>query len=359
MKIANIILTSVNGGAEQVFVDYSRIFKKIGHHVVAITKEDAPYANEVSDLGIEVKKITNNFGYHDVFAIRKIKKILEEENIDAVFAHAGRAIELVKKAAKKIKHRKVFVVGINHSMNVKRSIGCDLIISVNKQIFFKTIDAKQPEDRSFVLDNAITLDDAPKSFTAIDLTKKHEIKLGVIGRFDLAKGFEHAIRAVNILNKSTDIKFILNIAGGGRGEKNLRNLVKKLGLENSVNFVGWVSNKKNFYQEIDVLIFPSNKETFGLVVIEAMKYQIPVVSSNADGPSEILRNEIDGLIFNVRQNDKEQIANEIAQKVLRLTTEENLANDLVKNSFERLCKKYSYDSLEKKLAEIVGKVELK
>lgn len=359
MKIANIILTSVNGGAEQVFVDYSRIFKKLGHQIIAITKEDAPYVDEVSNLGIVVKKTANNFGYHDIFAIKKIRKILEEENIEVVFAHAGRAIELVKKALKGIKNRKIFLVGINHSMNVKRSVGCDLIISVNKQIFFKTIDAGQSEEHSFVVDNAIALDDVKVNLAAIDLTQKQKITLGVIGRFDAAKGFEHAVNAVSILNQSADKKFILNIAGGGKEEKNLRHLVKKLELENSVNFLGWVKDKKQFFAEIDILIFPSNNETFGLVVIEGMKYHKPIISSNADGPSEILRNEVDGLIFNVRQKEKDKIADEIAQKVLRLVSEKDLANKLVENSFKRLCEKYSYDSLEKRLAEIVGKVELK
>ncbi len=59
MKIVNIILTSQNGGAEQAFIDYTVVLKKLGHEVVAIVKEDAPYADKISELGITTKKIAN------------------------------------------------------------------------------------------------------------------------------------------------------------------------------------------------------------------------------------------------------------------------------------------------------------
>ena len=119
MKIANLIVTSQNGGAEQVFLDYTRLLKKLGHDVVPIVKNDAPYANSLSSL----KKISNNFGYYDFFAIKQIIKILREENIHAIFTHAGKATVLARKAIAKIKNKKIFLIAINHSTNVKRSIG--------------------------------------------------------------------------------------------------------------------------------------------------------------------------------------------------------------------------------------------
>ena len=47
------------------------LLQNIGHDVVAITKTDAPYANAVLDLKIPVKKITNNWGHQDIFAVKK------------------------------------------------------------------------------------------------------------------------------------------------------------------------------------------------------------------------------------------------------------------------------------------------
>ena len=174
MKILNIILTSVNGGAEQVFIDYSAVFKNLGHQVLTITKTDAPYANKVEDLGIEVKKITNKFGYYDIFAVKKIQKIIEEFDADIVISHAGRSMALARKAIKKITAKKVFFIAVNHSMNVKRSLGADLIFSVNREIFYRTVQGGQDEAKSFIIPNALDLSDMLEDSAPIDLREKEQ-----------------------------------------------------------------------------------------------------------------------------------------------------------------------------------------
>ncbi len=339
MKIANLIVTSQNGGAEQVFLDYTRLLTKLGHQVVPVVKHDAPYANQLSNP----KKISNKFGYHDVFAVRQIAKILREENIETIFSHAGKATVLARKAISKIKDRKIFLISMNHSTNVKRSIGADIILSVNREIFYSTIDRGQPEDRSFVMHNAVDLSDAISEAPKVDLTKKDKIILGVIGRLDPTKGFAHAIRALTKL----DERFILKIAGSGPFGEELKKLVTELNLENRVEFLGWIE-KKSFFQAIDIFIFPSDEEPFGLVLLESMKYGKPMVASFVDGPKEIIRDGIDALTF--------RDPNKISELVMQLVRDKNIANQLVENSFERVKERFAFKNLEKRLAEIVGKI---
>lgn len=339
MKIANLIVTSQNGGAEQVFLDYTRLLKKLGHEVVPIVKHDAPYANQLS----RPKKISNKFGYYDFFAIKEITKILREENIDAIFTHAGKATVLARKAVAKIKNKKIFLIAINHSANVKRSIGADIVLSVNREIFYSTIDRGQPEDRSFVMHNAVDLSDAIEVTPQVNLAQKDKIILGVIGRLDPTKGFSHAIRAL----KNLDEKFILKIAGSGPFDNELKKITKELNLENRVEFLGWVE-KKSFFKSIDIFIFPSDEEPFGLVLLEAMKYGKPTIVRNVDGPREIIRDGIDALMF----SDPSQIP----ELVTKLVRDEKLLNKLVENSFERVKEKFTFKNLEKRLTEIVGKI---
>lgn len=359
MKIVNIILTSQNGGAEQVFVDYSAVLKNLGHEVLAITKTDAPYAHKVSELGIKVVKIKNNFGDYDFFAVREIKKILEEFNADAVFAHVGRSMVLVRKAIKKIKNKKIFLIAVNHSMNVKRSIGADIILSVNKEIFFRTVDLGQDQDRSFVIPNAVNLGDAVLDIPKIDLSKKDVITIGAMGRLDKSKGFRYAVKAIRELEKiceeeKINKKFILKISGSGKREKYLRSLIKELNLEDKVEFLGWTKNKKEFFDGIDIFCLTSQRETFGLVLLEAMKYHKPVISTDADGPKEIIRNEIDGLLISLEPLTNTEIR--LAQAIIKMINESELMNKMIENSFVRLREKFSYEMLQKRIAEIVGKI---
>jgi glycosyltransferase involved in cell wall biosynthesis len=359
MKIVNIILTSQNGGAEQVFLDYMKVLKNLGHKIFAVIKSDAPYAEKTAKLCISVRKTSNRFGFYDFIAVRNIANYLQEFDADIVFAHTGRASCLVKKAIKKIKNKKIFLIAINHSMNVKRSIGADLILSVNKEIFYKTIDFGQDEAKSFVMHNATECEGLTDIVPQVNFQEKSEIILGVIGRFDKIKSFEFAIRAIKKLKKLSEEeklnkKFLLKIAGSGPEESFLRNLVKELGIEEEVQFLKWIEDKKSFFDSIDIFCLTSKRETFGLVLLEAMKFCKPIISTAADGPKEIIRNEIDGLLVEL-----EPLANvgiRLTEAIMKMVTEPELANKMVENSFVRVKEKFSYEMLQKKIAEIVGKI---
>ncbi|NBV07139.1 MAG: glycosyltransferase [Proteobacteria bacterium] len=357
MKILNIILTSQNGGAEQVFVDYLVVLKNLGHEVLAIVKEDAPYADQISFLGIEVKKISNRFGDYDIFAIKELKKILQDFSPMSVIAHVGRSVVLAKKAIKKFPNHKIFLIAVNHSMNVKRSIGADLIFSVNREIFHRTIDLGQKEDSSFVIPNAVDLNDAITVAPRVNLQKQAVITLGAMARIDDKKGFDHLIKAIEKLqkiatNKNPKQKFILRIAGSGPFEKDLRILTQKLNLEKQIEFCGWVKNKKEFFQSIDIFCSASDNETFGLVLLEAIKYRKPIIATDTDGSKEILRDKVDGIIIALKP--VESLDQRIAEVVLEISENPQLLDALVENSFSRLKTKFSFLALEEKMKHIFG-----
>ncbi len=353
MKILNIILTSQNGGAEQVFIDYSRILKnKLGHDVLAVTKIDAPYCKQLENLNIPYKKIKNNFGYYDIFAINNLKNIILEFDADAIIAHAGRSMVLARKAIKKIKHKKISLICLNHSMNVKRSIGADIVISVNKEMFYRTIDAGQPEDKSFVIHNATDLPDINFLQPKIDWQNKKTITLGCIGRLDKSKGFRFAIKALKLLQDYPEKNFYLKIAGSGKREAFLRNLIKELNLEDRVEFVGWIKNKKEYFDSIDIFLLTSEKETFGLVVIEAMKFGKPVISTDADGPKEIIQNGINGLLIDLEPLDNIEIR--FVDAIKKMITNSDLTNQMIEKAYEILQKRFSFECLQEKLKDIFG-----
>ena len=350
MKIAHIILTSQNGGAEKVFIDYIGVLKNIGHENFAIIKNDAPYFSKLENLQIKTQKIVNKFGYYDFLASKKIKDFIEENKIDIVIAHAGKSMVLAYKALKKITNKKVILVAVNHSYNIKRSLCADIIFSVNKEIFFKTIDKKRAPENSFIINNAIDLEGFEPNFPENNFVEKSPIILGVIGRFHKAKGFDSAIDALKILQKNSSQKIILKIAGTGEELANLQKKVKDLSLENNIEFLGWIADSKDFFSQIDIFILPSKIETFGLVILEAMKYGKPIIATNCDGPREILRHEIDGLLIDLKSS--ETVPSQIAKAVEKLISDEKLANNLVKNSYQRLKSRFTFEILQGLLGEI-------
>lgn len=350
MKIANIILSSVNGGAEQVMIDYSRIFRDLGHEVTAIIRHDAPYKSELESLGIKVKTVFNKFGYGDFLAIYQIRKILKENDCDIVFSHAPKAASLAHYAIKTVRNKKIFQFALNHGMNVKRSIKADFSLSINRAMFYKTIDLGRNETNSFIVPNAIDLSDQITDSKAVDFANQKTITIGAIARFVEAKGIDYLVRAIKELQNEKQ-KFVLKLAGSGEEEDNLKQLVKNLGIENEVEFIGWIDDKKSFFQSFDIFCLPSLKEPFGLVILEAMKYQKPVISTKCHGPTEILRHEKDGILFDIEP--LESLPNRIAQATLQLSKNNDLANSLIKNATNRLEEKYSFKSLSARLEELL------
>ena len=81
-----------------------------------------------------------------------------------------------------------------------------------------------------------------------------------------------------------------------------------------------------------------------------MKYGKPIISTNCDGPREILRKDIDALLIDLKSN--ESIPNQIAKNVEKLISDEKLANNLVENSYKRLKSRFTFEVLESLLGEI-------
>ncbi len=354
MNIVNILLTNRNGGLEQAFYDYSLLLHQLGHQVIAIVREDAPYIDKISEIGVKIIKIKNNFGYIDLLAIKNLKNIFNQFDADVVFSHAGRSTQLCRKAIKRIKQRKIFQIAVNHSNNIKRSIGCDLIFSINKQIFYRTIDAGQPENRSFVMHNGIEVENISDYFEPVNFDKKPVITLGVIGRIDESKGFDHVVRALDLLRQEAiDYRFLLKIAGSGPYVPYLQSLIKKLDIEpEAVEFLGWIEDKKKFFNEIDIFILPSISEPFGLVILEAMKYKKPIIATCCDGPLEILRHNIEGQL--VVREPLTSLHYRIRDSVYKLISNSLETNEMIASAYSRLKQRFSYSALKNNLAEFVG-----
>lgn len=355
MNILHIIISSVNGGAEKVFVDYIKILKKLGHKNYAVIKNNAPYENKIKDDVEKIFKINNFFGHYDVFAINKIFKSIKknQHKIDVVIAHSSRAITLSHKALKKIKSKKIVLVGVNHSNNVKRSLMADLILSVNRQIFYKTIDSKRTPENSFIMYNAIEIDENLKpNLDKYNFKNKSQITLGVIGRIDKMKAFDLAIDILNKLNKSSNYNFVLKIAGTGEEKENLIKKVNQLKLNDKVEFLGWIEDSGDFFAQIDIFLLTSINESFGLVILEAMKNFVPVIATKCDGPIEIIRENVDGILIENNNKNREEIIEDFIKNIIKIVENADLTKSIVSNAHDRLLNRFSHKILEKNLSDI-------
>ena len=110
---------------------------------------------------------------------------------------------------------------------------------------------------------------------------------GTMAVFRRKKRLDVLLTAAQIL-KNRDVDCRVLIAGRGHPWLYLHWLVWRLGLRECASLLPWVRDKAAFFSDLDVFCVTSRTETFGIALIEAMRYGIPVLSSDCGGPSEIL-----------------------------------------------------------------------
>ena len=90
----------------------------------------------------------------------------------------------------------------------------------------------------------------------------------------------------------------LRIAGDGPLKSSLVQFTSKLGIEKNVDWLGSVSNMDSFYSDIDCFILSSKYEGFGLVLLEALEYGLPIVATRTTSIPEVVGDN-GGLLFEV------------------------------------------------------------
>jgi len=143
--------------------------------------------------------------------------------------------------------------------------------------------------------------------------KRNKYHLLTIGRLENQKNLAGLIMSLSILLKKNK-KFRLTIVGKGSEKQKLINLSKNLKIEKKITFKDF-AKPDIYYKKEGIFILNSFFEGLPNVLLEAMQYKIPIISTNClSGPSEILKNGRYGYLVNV--NDSIGLANQIEKVTL-------------------------------------------
>lgn len=161
-----------------------------------------------------------------------------------------------------------------------------------------------------VIVHGIPLDEfSPVSYMDTSKSQLHDVPVdafcvGCVAHLVPVKGHPTLIEAVS---KLENVHLLL--AGRPLDQiysNHLREQVANLGLEKRVHFMGNVENIPEFLSQIDILVLPSIKEAFGVVLIEAMACGKACIASDISGPRQIIENGISG--FLVPPEDPDEMA---------------------------------------------------
>ncbi len=152
---------------------------------------------------------------------------------------------------------------------------------------------------------------------------------------------------IELLKKLKDKNIGLIIVGKGSNLKNILNLIDIYELKNNIFHIDHVKNTQMHivYKGSDILLLPSTYEIWGMIVLEALYFGLPVISTPTAGPKTILRDISSGVCLNFNINDW------INQVIFYQNNFNSIENKEKRKKL--VVKKYNWKYLAKKYIEIV------
>ena len=143
----------------------------------------------------------------------------------------------------------------------------------------------------FVINNGVNIEQHNKV-----VLENNIIQLLVVSRLVSQKNIDSIIKAVKVMENEN---IILNIVGDGSEINNLKLLVKKYKLHKKINFIGKIENTKlnEYLKNADIFIQASNYEGLPHSILEAMNFEIPILSTDVGGCSVLLNKGERGYII--------------------------------------------------------------
>lgn len=315
-------------GSDRSLLNIVKYINKDKYKIHVILPCDGPLVDEMKKIpGVGVviysvavlrrkylspKGIFTYFGEYSK-SVKFIRNYIKEHNIDLVDTNTAvvfpGAVAAKKERIKSSWHIREIIKNKYEnkiiSMMMKRY--ADLIIANSKA---SGNALKVPESRIRVVYNAV--EDKPMAARTVK-----EVVVGMAGRINRWKGQKLFVDAAELV-AAKHPEVVFNIAGEAyTGEEYIREelqeYIKSKNLKKTVNLLGQVNDMPGFYSNIDIFVLPSTQpEPFGLVVIEAMNYGLPVIATGHGGPVEIIDNGVDGYLVDWQE------AGEMAERISEL-----------------------------------------
>ena len=362
----------VVGGISRVVYDLSHRLIKDGHEVTVVTYKDGEVPYFEDDKGVKVYRVDNYMINPNNFIewimqmnfamISKANQIISEGgSFDIIHAHDW----LVAYAAKALKESfNIPIVSTIHATEAGRNSGIhdETQRYINDTEWMLTYESTEvivnsnymkgelqrlfglPFEKINVVPNGVNLN----TFVGVERDYEFRRKYAMdnekiilfMGRLVYEKGVQNLIAAMpKILNSYHDAKLV--IAGKGGMIDELKAQVHALGIEEKVYFAGYMSGKdvQKMYKAADISVFPSTYEPFGIVALEAMLAENPIVVSDIGGLNEIVQHKENGMKAYAGN------ANSIADSVLELLYDHQLCSNVVKKAKSKVRNEYNWNKI--------------
>lgn len=323
---------------------WCKYFVSRGHdvHLISISNGSCDGVKVHSlELSLDISKKEKSFGklsYLNRF--KKVKDIVNTIKPDILHAHYASSYGL-------------FGALCNYHPYIISLWGSDILLFPKEGLIQKSIIRYNFKKADRIFSTSNYMKEEAKLYTnkSIDITpfgidtsifynknKKEDniIIIGIVKSLEKIYGIDYLIRAfANLSHKYENIR--LEIVGDGTQEENLKRLSMDLGVAEKVLFHGKFNSEEvsDFYNRINIAVFPSKSESFGVSVLEAQACGVPVIVSDIKAFAETTLVGQSSLICKIE--DSNSIEVELEKLILDKNLRENMGligSEFVRKNFE-------------------------
>lgn len=354
LKIGVICYPSL-GGSGVVATELGLMMAKRGHELHFITssvpfrlleRHENIHFHEVTIEGYAVFK----YPPYDIALANKIARVIKEEKLDLLHVHyamphavsaalgkdmAGSDIGVITT----LHGTDVTILGYNDSLRNTVRYGIEkstIVTAVSESLKEDTIRLINPDKEIHTIYNFI---DESMYFPQDPGTLKEELGIcegeKVIihtSNFREVKNIPDVVKSFKKIKQHLDAKLLL--VGDGPEMAHIQQLVQQLELEESVIFTGKRNDMAKLLAISDMMFHLSEKEAFGLVLLEAMACGVPSVATDRGGIPEVITDGENGLLVPLGDIDQ------AAKKALTLLKDDALRQSFIENGFRTVKEKF-------------------
>ncbi len=324
MRILYVTTISITMG---FFPEHFKMLLEEGHTVELACNSENPVPQSIAELGLRVHNIPfsrSPFSKSNINAIKRLKRLVEEEKYDIVHTHTPNASAIVRLACRKLRKRGLKVFYTAHGFHFYKDAPIknwlvyypvewlcahwtDELITINQEDH--ALAQKYMHAKEVVYVPGVGIDLTKFGSVSVDRAEKRK-ELGVpedavllisVGELNKNKNHETVIKAIN----GMDVYYI--IAGIGDKKEYLQQLIDEQGMTERIKLLGYRTDVKELYAVSDMFVFPSFREGLSVALMEAMACGLPCAVSRIRGNTDLV-DEKGGELFESSRADSAKIA---------------------------------------------------
>ncbi|MFE8702213.1 N-acetyl-alpha-D-glucosaminyl L-malate synthase BshA [Cytobacillus sp. FJAT-54145] len=359
------------GGSGVVATELGKLLAEKGHEIHFIS----------SSLPFRLKKMYHNIFYHqvevnqysvfqyppyDIALASKMAEVIQREELDLLHVHYAIPHAVCAILAKQMSGTDVKIVttlhgtditvlGYDPSLSDAIRFGIeksDVVTAVSNSLISQTYDLLKPDKRLDPVYNFIDTRVYQKS-DSLHLKEvygiKDEEKVVIhVSNFRAVKRVPDVVKAFAKIEQKVPAKLLL--VGDGPEMSVVCKLVGELNLRGKVLFLGKQDNLEELYSISDLKLLLSEKESFGLVALEAMACGVPCIGTNIGGIPEVILDGETGFLCEVGD------VSSIADKAIEILSNKTLHTYFSSNSVRLVNEKFNADIIVKEYEDLYFKI---